>query len=120
MCGAYQLFTTSTPSFEQEGPTEPTEAPENLDENFVNNQTDDSGTQDNNTDSKIACYACHKHQNIKNGHRDENLDFKLKWRGKISSTGNSNFFTLWDNFVFSYKEYKYTDTELLSKEAVVF
>ena len=52
MCGAYQLFTTSTPSFEQEGPTEPTEAPENLDENFVNNQTDDSGTQDNNTDSQ--------------------------------------------------------------------
>ena len=52
MCGAYQLFTTSTPSFEQEGPTEPTEAPENLDENFVNNRTDDRGTQDNNTDSK--------------------------------------------------------------------
>ena len=42
-------------------------------------------SNDNNTDSKIACYACHKHQNIKNGHRDENLDFKLKWRGKIST-----------------------------------
>ena len=42
-------------------------------------------SNNNNTDSEIARYARHKHQNIKNGHRDENLDFKLKWRGKIST-----------------------------------
>ena len=40
-------------------------------------------SNNNNTDSKIACYACHKHQNIKNGHWDENLDFKLEMREKL-------------------------------------